>query len=103
MAIDIDGAELDNLLLRSQIEHEPGRYELWIQLGQMLRNDGDSSEAIAAFERAVELKPDESVAWLYLALTYKSANRVEEAGRAWQQVTDLQAVFVDGDFLPLFS
>ena len=81
----------DTIWLRNRLEYEPGRYDLWLQLGQRLRIDGRLDEAIDALRRATELQQDCSSAWLYLALAHKAKGNLEEAGHAWLNVKDFRS------------
>ena len=80
----------DTIWLRNQLGYEPGRYDLWLQLGKRLRDDGRLAEAIDALRRATELRQDSSSAWLYLALAHKAKGNLEEAGHAWLKVKNIR-------------
>ena len=100
------GQELyDQDWIKAKLVFEPGRYDLWLLYGQRLRQDGDLEGAIKALTRATELRPEGSVAWLYLAMAYRANKNLEQAGHAWQNVKDYREGFpfnLDQDFLPIF-
>ena len=93
-----DSEVYDNLWFQAKLEEEPGRYDLWLLLGQRLKNNGDIGGAINALKRATELKPDSSVAWLYLAIAHRSNGDIEEAGHAWIKAKTFSSDF---DLIPI--
>ena len=53
-------------------------------VGTLYGRIGDYDQAIAAFRRALEIKPVDTGTWNNLALAYRRAGRNDEARRAWE-------------------
>lgn len=50
---------------------------------------GEAQQAVAAYERAVEIEPRNANAWAGLARAFAAAGRTDEARIAWDQVLDI--------------
>ncbi|MFQ5961077.1 MAG: tetratricopeptide repeat protein [Candidatus Methylomirabilales bacterium] len=59
-------------------------------LGASLLEQGKVDEAVAEFQKAVELEPANTVAHLNLAYAYDRQGRIEEAVSQYQKVIDLE-------------
>jgi len=73
--------------------HQP--YDLW---GRILLAEGDSGQAIAKFQKALELKPDFPAAWLNWGIALAEQKQYDPAIEKFQQ-----ALAVDADFAPAYS
>jgi peroxin-5 len=62
-------------------------YSLWNKLGATLANSGRSSEAISAYQKALDLKPNYMRAWTNMGISY--ANLGDYEGSAWNYVRAL--------------
>ncbi len=65
--------------LRTELEHEPGNFELNRRLGKMLVDDGKAREALPYIERASQLNPDDYENGYELALALADAGQYERA------------------------
>jgi tetratricopeptide (TPR) repeat protein len=65
--------------LKKLIDHEPERAFLWVRLGNLYRNCGQSKRAKTAFDRAIELDPKEIEAHSMLGQLYIEEGRPLEA------------------------
>jgi len=79
-------AEAENRVGDARREYEAtmpgvlaGRAALWVGLGRLANVDGDAAAAIAAFERAVQLAPNDAQTHRELADAYASQARHDEA------------------------
>ena len=52
------------------IEQRPRDHSLWNKLGATLANKGDSDQALAAYHKALDLKPSYVRAWVNLGIAY---------------------------------
>lgn len=64
-------------------------------LGLCCVNLKDTTAAIAAFEKAVEMQNDDATSWFYLANLYDSINAYEKAEKAYKRVVDLRGEYID--------
>jgi len=55
--------------------------------------EGDHLEAIAAYKRAIELKPDYEEAWFDLGMSYFTLSNYEEAAAAFEKTLELREDF----------
>lgn len=60
----------------------PNDAEAWYELGHVTKNE---DESIAAFSRAVSIKPDYVEAWTSLALAFDTEKRYGDAIAAWKK------------------
>lgn len=75
-------------LLRMKVEEEPNDPAGWIQLGlQEYEHFQNQAEALRCLERAVQLEPRASEAWLFLAMIYVDSGRYAEALQALERDT----------------
>lgn len=87
-ALDLDEAAR---LARESIRLNPRFAAAHALLGKMLLEQNDLEGAIAALQRAVELRPDYGPALLNLAQAYRRAGRHEEAARMFDRLRALNA------------
>ena len=89
---DLDKAEAH---LRKHLRLEEGSVQGWFQLGMALLGRNQNAEAVEAFGRAVQLKPDLGPAWHNRGLALGRLGRVDEALEAFQQVFRCSPEHVD--------
>ena len=65
------------------VEVRPGMYEAWNYLGYCNRKMGKLDAALAAYDRALSLKPDYAEAVEYRGHVYLGQNRLPEAKQAY--------------------
>jgi hypothetical protein len=75
----------DERLARSSLEVYPGGSEVWRDLGLAVGREGRHAEALAAFERAVELEPRAPQTWKAYATALVNLGQYEEGARAWRE------------------
>lgn len=68
-------------LIRRFVEKRPGSWEGWLTLGDHLVRHGQAEEAVAAFERCIELFPARTAAIRKLAQALRRAGRGAEADK----------------------
>ncbi|HWK68699.1 MAG TPA: FecR domain-containing protein [Rhizobiaceae bacterium] len=73
---DLDGALAD---LERAAATAPGSATVWNAIGNVQVERGAEREAEAAFERAIELEPNDPVSYANLAILYLNQDRVKEA------------------------
>jgi tetratricopeptide (TPR) repeat protein len=66
-------------VLHQVAEEDPGRSETWNVIGFLHAQQGELSEAIPAFERALALRPDDSVLCFNAAFALQKAGEHERA------------------------
>src|SRR5438067_12401486 len=66
------------------VELSPNDADAWEHLGTWRALQGNTNDAIAAYNRSLELDPDRITARFSLAETYLEAERFEEAMNAYQ-------------------
>ena len=67
--------------LRTELyPHDPDAFEM---LGQVLTNRGETAEAVAAYERTIELDPSSRRAYMAAGNIYLDAGQFEQAGEAY--------------------
>lgn len=66
---------------RQALTHEPHLHHLWIQLGHMEKEGGVIDRAIAAYEKAADLQPDDAEPLLHLGHMAKGWHQPAEAAR----------------------
>lgn len=76
---DVKYAERAYALLRTAVGQFPGDAPLWLGLGRLLQAAGHEIEAIAAYERVLNLDPDNTDALTRLANAYESNNNRAKA------------------------
>jgi len=62
----------------------------WVNKGNSLRKQYKYDEAIKAFEKAIELKPDYEVAWYYKGIAYSEANKADESIESFDHAIKLK-------------
>src|SRR5260370_30469687 len=70
------------------VEMSPDDAEAWEHLGTWRSLQGQSAEAIRAYERAVELDPGRYTAHFSLADVYLEAERFDEARRIYHDLIE---------------
>lgn len=73
---DLDGALAD---LERAASSAPGSATIWNAIGNVQSERGAQREAEAAYKRALELEPNDPVAYTNLAILYLDQDRVQEA------------------------
>jgi hypothetical protein len=72
-------------LYRKAVAQAPGRPEIWLQYGHVLKESGDLAGAEAVFRRAAELDPDAAECHLFLGHALLLQGRREEAREAYRR------------------
>ena len=87
----LEGPGLDTMILDYQAEAKtkPNTPNLQLILGHVYKRLGKDQEAILAYQRAVELAPDDYYPYLVLGQTYVIRRRYEAAVSALTQAADL--------------
>jgi len=78
--------------LRQDLKADPSNAELWVHLGFAYRKAEDIDQALAAFQKASQLNPQESDAFYMLGIIYENKRQKPEALQAWK---DYLAVTTD--------
>ncbi len=79
---------------REAVAREPGRADLWLVYGQILRNSGRFEAAMSAMKKAMELNPDYAMAGNFeIGLSLLSAQRHDEAANAFARSVALKPNF----------
>ena len=76
-------------LLLQMLQLHERQPDVWLRLGEVRTQRQRAAEAVEAFERLVEVEPDESAGWLLLARARGRAGREAEAARALQRGVEL--------------
>ncbi len=71
--------EENDLILEEEIASDPGAAELRYKAAEAYWQKGDYAKAIAHYHRAVDLNPDDPVAYHNLAMAYKSLEMKSDA------------------------
>lgn len=58
------------VIMLELVREQPGNAALWNDLGVAMDNSGEFDEAVAAYEKSVQLKPDYQLAWVNLSKCY---------------------------------
>jgi tetratricopeptide (TPR) repeat protein len=72
--------------------------DVWLNLGRLLHEQGEVTEAERCYRRAVELQPGEPVAIFDLGVALQDQDRFAEAAAAYKQALDLDDSFADAHF-----
>jgi tetratricopeptide (TPR) repeat protein len=72
----------------------PANDKAWDTLGKLLKDAGDYSEAVAAFERAITLCPNKDLYCYHLGLVYAAQKRHDDAIQAFQKVIELNPGYI---------
>jgi peroxin-5 len=60
------------------LQLRPTDYSLWNKLGATLANNSRSSEAVHAYQRALDLKPNYMRAWTNMGISYANMGEYEK-------------------------
>ena len=74
------------VLARAELQREPGNSDWWFLQGYALARQGQHTEAIASYERAVRISPEDEGSWLSLAQSQIELGQPERAIRTYRQV-----------------
>ncbi len=77
-------------VLQALVEHHPRHAGGWGTLGQVLRDAGNLSAALAAFERAAEIDPHSTKAHFDRACALHALGRLAEAAEAFRTALSLE-------------
>ena len=86
--------------LRS-IELNPNQPQVWYELGNILVRTDQKDLAVSAYEKAISLKPDYTVAWnsfLFLNLSMRNWDKAEKSLRTLYSLDKIQAERICKDF-----
>ncbi|MGV0027900.1 CHAT domain-containing protein [Phormidesmis priestleyi] len=64
-------------------------FEEYLSLGQVLYEQGNIAEAIAAFGKALELNPNSAQAYYYLGIAFENYGRINQAIVSYEMATEL--------------
>ena len=67
----------------------------YLNLGIVLRQEGELEEAIASYRKAIEVKPDFAEAYLNLGVVLKEEGEVEEAIANFRKAIEVKPDFAD--------
>ncbi|MDY6939169.1 MAG: tetratricopeptide repeat protein [Cyanobacteriota bacterium] len=70
-------------------ESGDGNAEEWLERGKQQYNAGDLEGALESFERVVELKPDDHIAWYNRGIALRDLGRFEEAVASYDRAVEL--------------
>ncbi len=79
----------DERLARSSLAAYPRGSEVWRDLGLAVGGHGRHDEALAAFERSLELEPEAPQTWKAYATALVNLGRYDEGTRAWRRCIEL--------------
>jgi serine/threonine-protein kinase len=85
---------IDHFLIARDLQ--PGNAELYRQIGNVRRRQGEWEEVTANYLRAGELDPRNYIVWHNLGETYTHVRQYEEAARHLRRVPVLAPDFLDG-------
>ena len=77
------------------IECDENFADPWSNLGNLLKDQGQSQLAIQHYQRAIQLNPRHADAYSNMASTYKDANCIEEAILFYQSAIHCRPCFPD--------
>ena len=87
-----DGSQLNRRRLTlaadacmNSISISPAAIRSWTELGIIRHLSGDSNESLTAFEKALEIEPDDVPLWLWKAFLLETLGRHEEAIHATEE------------------
>lgn len=91
LVADRDGRADDaRAAYRKAIALAPDGYpEAWLNLGVLEKERGDAAAALAAYEKALALRPGYAAAWHNIAKLHADAGRVADAEAAWARALAL--------------
>jgi tetratricopeptide (TPR) repeat protein len=78
-------------LLRKATELAPGLAAAWVMLGLLLHQSERSAEAIACYQRAAEIDPDNPTVWSGLGADYAQIGDMEKSAAAYGRSVALQS------------
>ena len=74
----------------------PQDYSLWNKLGATLANSARSAEAITAYQRALELKPNYMRAWTNMGISQANVGQYDLSSRYYVRALGLNPRCGDG-------
>jgi protein O-GlcNAc transferase len=87
---DLQGAEV---IYKEILKVQPDNYSVYNNLGHVLREKGELSEAIFCYRKAVEINPDIPMGYNNLANALQEKGQVDEAVKYYQKALDLKPDF----------
>lgn len=72
------------------IGRQSGNHNAWYNRGEALANLGCYEEALASFDKAVEIQPDEYAAWVFRGVVLIHLNLYEEALSSCNKALEIQ-------------
>ena len=73
-------------LARLHLQREPGRAEWWFLQGYALARRGQHAEAVASYQQAIRLSPEDEPSWLALGQSQSALGQTERAIGTYRQV-----------------
>ena len=87
-AIRLGRDDIAEAYLRTAITHHPQQPDAYSNLGNLLRNRGQTAAAEAAYRRAIEINPQHADALTNLGVTLLNVGRVDEAEPLCRRATE---------------
>ncbi len=75
--------------VKKKLKDNPSDVDLWYHLGDLYDRSGMYAEAIEAFKKVVELKPDMGYAYFKMGTAYNRIDRPEEAIKSFKKAIKL--------------
>ena len=73
----------------SALELNPGKGEAYLNLGNVLRNNGNLEEAITRYDQAIKHKPNLIDAYVSLGTIYRNLDKIEESIEIYQRAIEV--------------
>ncbi len=82
-AIRLDGRDLDNKVIANTVAQK------FFDRAHLKYREGRYNEAIAAYQKIIDLKPNSILSWLEMGQCYRAVGLMTEARNAWREVLRL--------------
>ncbi len=71
--------------------------EGWLNEGLLLAANGSNEQALLAYERSIEIEPDNEIAWINMASVLSRLNRTDEAEGAYRNALSIFDEMIQSD------
>jgi Flp pilus assembly protein TadD len=85
-------------VLKAVLERDPDNARAWYNLGLLDRAAGQDEAALADFQRAAKLAPNDPDTWYFLGATFSQLHREQDAIAALKQALALDAFHASAEF-----